>query len=98
METFPSICIPRVFSNITKRDVVQVFEHITGKGSIDRVDMVYRKDGNTPYQRVFIHFNAHCKTTEYVEVVKERFKRGKDVKIVYSEPWIWKCSLNRLKS
>ena len=39
----PSICIPRVSSNINKEFILKIFEQIFGKDSIERVDIVKKK-------------------------------------------------------
>ena len=54
--TLPSICIPRVFANITHKDVEDAFEKVLGRNCIERIDMIYRRDGLDGYQRVFVHF------------------------------------------
>uniref|UniRef100_A0A6C0LIK0 RRM domain-containing protein n=1 Tax=viral metagenome TaxID=1070528 RepID=A0A6C0LIK0_9ZZZZ len=93
--TLPSICIPRVFSNITKKDVVDAFEKILGRNCIDRIDMIYKRDGINGYQRVFVHFKKINQSDNY-DIMIDRFTNEQDVKVVYSEPWFWKCSVSRV--
>ena len=93
----PSICIPRVFANITKRDVRDVFEKVLENSScIDRVDLISRTtpDG-TPYGRVYVHFRFWPKT-EQAQSIRESLLAGNTVKIVYDDPWFWKCSESRV--
>ena len=52
----PSLCIPRVFSNITDERVYEVIAQLE-LGELERIDMVERETREgVLYQRVFIHF------------------------------------------
>jgi len=51
------------------------------------------EDG-TKFQRVFIHFKK-WNSSETAQRAKERVLSGKEIKIVYDDPWFWKLSLNR---
>jgi len=90
----PSLCIPRVFANITEKRVAFVVREV-GLGEIDRIDMVSKtaEDG-TKFQRVFIHFKK-WNQSETAQRARERVLSGKDIKIVYDDPWFWKLSANR---
>lgn len=90
----PSLCIPRVFANITEKRVAFVVREV-GLGEIDHIDMVPKtaEDG-TKFQRVFIHFKR-WNTSEAAQRAKERVLSGKEIKIVYDDPWFWKLSANR---
>ena len=95
--SFPSICIPRVFANIAKRDVKEVFEQVLGvRGCVERVDLISKttEDG-TPYGRAFVHFRFWPKTDQATSI-RDRILSGGTVKIVYDEPWFWKCSQSRV--
>lgn len=98
--TTPSICIPRVFANITKRDIREVFEQVLGReGSspcIERIDLLSRTDQNgTPFGRVFIHLRFWPKTEE-AQSIRNRLIAGEQIKIVYDNPWYWKCGASRV--
>ena len=93
--TLPSICIPRVFHTVSRYDIVNTFEKILGKGSVSRVDMNYIRDGLYGHYRVFVHFSNKCINNAQHELMSYRLLRGFDVKIVYSDPWFWKCSVSR---
>jgi len=96
--SLPSICIPRMYSNITKRDVNNTFEAVFGKGSVERIDMILKRDGIQQYQCVFIHFNHnHTYTTKHYTNIKERLRQGLNFKIVYNDPWFWKCTVSTVK-
>jgi len=90
----PSLCIPRVFSNITKERVAFVIQNV-GLGEIDHIDMVPRvAENGDKFQRVFIHFKEWSKSST-AQRARERVLSGKEIKIVYDEPWFWKLSANR---
>ena len=81
----PSICIPKVDRNITKRFIHDVFtRHLLGK--IKKIDMIPIKK----YNRVFIHFDYWYNTQKSLKV-KDILANGDDFKIMYVEPWFWKC-------
>lgn len=96
-QSLPSVCIPRMYYNITQREVKTTFETIFGKGSIERIDMVLKRDGIQRYQCVFIHFSNEImhNTTQYA-IVKERLNKGLNFKIVYNDPWFWKCTVSNV--
>jgi len=90
----PSLCIPRVFQNITKERVAFVFKSLD-LGEIDHIDMVPRTSENgDKFQRVFIHFKRWAGSDEAVRA-RERVLGGKEIKVIYDDPWFWKISANR---
>ena len=92
----PSLCIPRTFSNITWQKVKEVFEELFGKGSIERVDIVKKThDNGETFNRVFIHFKK-WPMDEANQAIRKRLLEGEEIKIVYDEPWFWKCSKSRV--
>jgi hypothetical protein len=93
MSQNPSICIPRVFANIGEARIRKVFDQLN-IGKIARVDIVERKnERGEPYNRVFIHFEYWFNTQES-HAVRRKLLDGKEVKVVYDDPWFWKVSLN----
>ena len=88
----PSICIPRVYSSINKKNIYEIFQTKLGLGSIKKIDMINTNDIN--FKKVFIHFHS-WNINDNVTVIKEKFLLGKIVKIVYDFPWFWKCSIYR---
>jgi hypothetical protein len=62
-------------------------------GEIIRVDIVKRTTtkGET-FNRVFVHFSSWF-DNDNSNFAYERLKNGKDIKIIYDEPWFWKVSL-----
>jgi len=92
----PSICIPRVFSNVDKTCVKDVFEELFGEGCVERIDMIQKTAGNLEkFQRVFVHFK-YWPVTHRNQQVRQRLIDGHQIKIVYNDPWFWKCSASRI--
>lgn len=98
----PSICIPRVFANITEARVLAIFKNLD-LGEIERVDMIQRtNDKGENFQRVFVHFTEWYDTTEAGEPnasaieVRQRLLKGIQVKVVYDDPWFWKLSASKV--
>jgi hypothetical protein len=90
----PSMCIPRVFKNITEERVRSVISQL-GLGDIERVDMIYKKnEKGDEFQRVFIHIRRWASTPD-ANKARERLLTGKEIKIIYDDPWFWKVSANR---
>lgn len=92
----PSICIPRVFKSTLRKDIYNIIEQI-GLGAVDRIDMVPKTNvrGET-YYKVFIHFKAWNTKNETVRATREKLLKGEEIKIVYNEPWFWKCTASRV--
>jgi hypothetical protein len=83
-----------VFANITQERVVKTFNQL-GLGAIDHIDMIVREGPNgQKFQRVFVHFRAWA-STEEAQNVRQRMLEGKEIKIIYDDPWFWKVSANR---
>jgi hypothetical protein len=91
----PSLCIPRVFSNINEARIRRILAELN-LGDIARIDIVSNKsqDKDKSFNRVFIHFNK-WNTNENANTARERLINGKDIKIIYDDPWFWKVSAYR---
>ena len=90
----PSLCIPRVFPNIDERRIRRVFDDLS-MGEIDRVDIVRKHTENGEnFNRIFIHFKR-WNTGGNADIARERLLNGKEIKIVYDDPWFWKISAAR---
>ena len=93
----PSICIPRVFKNTTRKDLFGVFEKLD-IGAVDRIDMVAKVNTRgESYNKVFIHFKAWNKRSPVAQATRDKLLKGEEIKIVYSEPWFWKCTASRVE-
>jgi len=94
----PSICIPRVFTHISINEIINIFQNKLKIGPIKKVDMIYNdKNHNvsdTKFKKVFIHFKYW---NDIHNDLKDSFNEGKIIKVVYDNPWFWKCSLSRSK-
>lgn len=89
----PSLCIPRVFSNITWMRVKEEIEHY-GLGEVDHVDMVSRENEHgEKFQRVFIHFKEWS-NTKHAQEARAKIMNGEMIQITYDEPWFWKIGRN----
>ena len=84
-----SLCIPRLFNNITEVRVKRVFRKLNW-GKLARVDMI-PTDGT---KRAFIHFEAN--TFSRQDILKALCE-GKECKITYDDPWWWNISLSRTR-
>jgi len=90
----PSLCIPRVFPNIDERRIRGIFDSLN-MGEIARVDIISRKtDKGENFNRVFIHWKKWY-DSENANQSRERLLNGKEIKIIYDEPWFWKISAYR---
>lgn len=90
--SYPSLCIPRLSSNITRAQIFKIFSSLN-LGILERVDIV--PVGNGGFQRVFVHFKSWNNSSLEVCKIRERILSGKDIKVIYDGPFIWKVSLNR---
>jgi hypothetical protein len=93
-ETQPSICIPRVFENITETRIRRTFNQLN-IGEISRIDIKERKnERGERFKRVYIHFNKWY-WNEYAQMTRAKLINGKEIKIVYDNPWFWKVSASK---
>jgi len=94
-ETQPSICIPRVFNNISEKKIRQVFDELN-LGKIIRIDIKERtNEKGEVFNRVYIHFEKWF-WNEYAQVVRKKVILGNEIKIIYDNPWFWKVSASKL--
>ena len=89
----PSLCIPRVFPNITWKRVKDALEDV-GLGEIERVDMVVKKnEKGESFKRVFIHFKKWESTPE-ATAAREMVLGGDMFQVTYDDPWYWKIGMS----
>ena len=87
----PSIRIPRVFPNISEDRIRAVFTALEW-GEISKIDIVPRTNQQgDEYNLVFVHFSSWAEDTE---AVRTAFCEGKEVKVVYDDPWYWRLTIN----
>ena len=93
-DNVPSMCIPRTFVNITRSHVYKTINDLN-LGVIDHIDMVRRKnEKGEDFQRVFIHFSK-WHSNSVADRARTLLLSGKEVKVIYEDPWFWKISANR---
>jgi hypothetical protein len=88
-----SICIPRVFNNISGGRIKGIFIGLN-YGYVERVDVVpvHNKDFN----RAFVHFRASSWNLKNVEAKQflTQLQRGEICKLYYDNQWFWQVSLS----
>jgi len=92
--TEPSICIPRTLANVTWKEVKDIFEKLIGPDTVERVDLVKGREhqGETSqFCRIFIHFRSWPIHRPEIANVRDRLLNGMTLKVVYDNPWFWKC-------
>jgi hypothetical protein len=93
-DNVPSMCIPRTFVNITRSHVYKTINDLN-LGVIDHIDMVHRKnEKGEDFQRVFIHFSK-WHSNSVADRARTLLLSGKEIKVIYEDPWFWKISANR---
>ena len=90
----PSLCIPRVFPNIDEKRIRRIFTDLC-LGEIERIDIVCKStEKGEKFNRVFVHFRRWFASANS-DTARERLLNGKEIKIVYDDPWFWKVSAYR---
>jgi hypothetical protein len=90
----PVLCIPRVYSNINEKRIRKIFEELN-MGTLDHIDIVGKNNGKgEKFNRVYVHFR-HWNNSENALMARERLLNGKEIKIIYDDPWFWKISAYR---
>jgi hypothetical protein len=93
-ESQPSLCIPRVFNNITETRIRQVFDELE-IGRISRIDIKERNtEKGESFKRVYVHFEKWF-WNEDAQAARRKLISGKEIKIVYDNPWFWKVSASK---
>lgn len=94
-ENQPSLYIPHVFPNISEARIRRIFDELA-LGNISKIDMAECTNERGPYKRVYIHFSRWY-MNEDAENARRRLLGGKEVKIIYDDPWFWKVRANRVR-
>ena len=82
MSSNPSICIPRIESNITKKIITNAFEKF---GNVDRIDIV---NSGRRSRKAFIHFKRWIPRTQCHQSFLTRLECGETVNLMYCFPCI----------
>ena len=96
----PSICIPRTFTTIRgeqpKRAVFNTFRDLR-IGHIERIDTVHKTDQKGErYCTVYIHLKWNM-SNALARETRQKLLDGNDIKVVYDEPWFWKCTMSNME-
>ncbi len=99
--TTPSICIPRTFPTIrgeqTKRAVFRTFRELR-IGFIDRIDTVHKTDKNGErFCTVYVHLKNWNMQSQLARDTRQKLLDGEEIKVVYDEPWFWKCTASTIE-
>ena len=99
-DSHPSICIPRTFRTIrgdqTKRAVFNTFRDLR-IGHIDRIDTVHKTDQRGEhYCTVYVHLRWNM-SSQLARETRQKLLDGNDIKVVYDEPWFWKCTMSNME-
>jgi len=88
-----SLCIPRVFNNITEAKVYNVFNKLN-IGKIHSINMIERTNKKGKMVKcVFINFDYWYLNER--SQMRNQLLSGKEIKIVYDDPWFWNVSIKR---
>jgi hypothetical protein len=90
----PSLCIPRVHSNISEKRIHAIFTKLK-LGIISKIDII-QKNKEDKFKLVFIHFKEWFREGNAL-IARERLMNGKEIKVIYDDPWFWKISALREK-
>jgi hypothetical protein len=95
----PSICIPRVFTNLSSKFIIKIFQNKLNIGPVKKVDVIYNhttdeNNSKGQFKKVFIHFHYWNNNKSDIRTL---INEGKTIKIVYDNPRFWICSLSRGK-
>lgn len=85
---FPSMCIPRLPSTITKEYIYQIFTELQ-LGEIDYIDLIERKMTHETYKQAFVHMKRWFPNKQ-ANFARQRLLAGLDVNCMHDEPWFWK--------
>lgn len=90
----PVLCIPRVYPNINEGRIRKIFDDLN-MGELERIDIVSKtSEKGEKFNRVFVHFRR-WNNSDNANTARERLLNGKEIKIIYDDPWFWKISAYR---
>lgn len=84
-----SLFIPRVFTNITKSRIRNIFQNFN-IGEVDHIDLVNRMDKNgTVYNNAYIHFKYWVQDPQTMTLQQKILNPNEEARIVYDDPYYW---------
>ena len=85
-----SVCIPRIFANVSNRKIVNTFEGLN-LGKIADMNIVWKtgRDGSS-YKMAFIHFDEWNNKCQAAINLRNKIENPNiEAKLVYDDPWYW---------
>lgn len=91
-----SIYIPRVFANITKERMENIFENLD-IGKVKNIDLISKiTNKGEKYNSAYIHFDYWYDNTSNQNLQYRLLNQSdKETRIVYDDPWYWIVLLNK---
>ena len=86
----PSICIPRIESDINIQIINTIFKNF---GTVERIDIV---NSGRRSRKAFIHFKRWNKNNLNRTDLLSRLENGDTVNLMYNFPWYWQCRKSNL--
>jgi hypothetical protein len=83
-----SVFIPRVFVNINKARISEIFDKLD-LGIIDHIDLVRKRGPNGDYNSAYVHLKYWLKTDASRRFRDNLFNSKDGAKLVYDDPWFW---------
>ena len=92
-----SLYIPHVFANISKEEVINIFESLR-IGKVSNIDFVNKiSDQSQQYNAVYIHFEYWHDNVAARNFQERVLNPDKEARIVYDDPWYWIVLENKAK-
>ena len=84
-----TICIPKVNNKINKNFIYDIFNQYHF-GKLKYVKLLKKNNISTAFVH-YTYFNDDVRS----QYVKNLLENEKDIKIMYDEPWYWKCYISK---
>lgn len=91
-----SLYIPHVFANISKEEVINIFESLR-IGKVFNIDFVNKISDQTHYNAAYIHFEYWHDNVAARNFQERVLNPAKEARIVYDDPWYWIVLENKAK-
>jgi len=85
-----SICIPRVFGNISNKRIVDTFENMR-LGLVRDINIIWKTNNDgANYKMAFIHFDKWNDESDAAMNLRKRIEDPNlEARVVYDDPWYW---------
>ena len=81
-----SMCIPRIQSDYSSDFIKNIF-HKKNIGNVSKIiEIPYKTDPSLKRVILYVYLNKN----ETTKIIKERFSKNQDIKIIYDDFWFWK--------